>query len=95
MATNVQLYWFNENRNFTPTNNKQKSAVRFGERIRALRNAKGLSQCALAAKVTVTFGYVSKIENDNLDFGDYPSQGVIRRIAKGRRRSGGIRAFKG
>jgi transcriptional regulator with XRE-family HTH domain len=56
--------------------------MRFSERIRELRKARGLSQRALAAKVKVTFGYISKIENDNLDFGDYPSDDVIRRIAK-------------
>jgi transcriptional regulator with XRE-family HTH domain len=32
--------------------------------------------------VKVTFGYISKIENDSLDFGDYPSEVVIRRMAK-------------
>jgi transcriptional regulator with XRE-family HTH domain len=55
--------------------------MRFSERIRELRKARGLSQRALAAKVKVTFGYISKIENHNLDFGDYPSDDVIRRIA--------------
>jgi transcriptional regulator with XRE-family HTH domain len=56
--------------------------MRFSERILELRKARGLSQRALAAKVKVTFGYISKIENDNLDFGDYPSDDVIRRIAE-------------
>jgi transcriptional regulator with XRE-family HTH domain len=55
--------------------------MRFSERIRELRKARGLSQRALAAKVKVTFGYISKIENANLDFGDYPSDDVIRKIA--------------
>ncbi len=54
----------------------------FGQKVRELRKERGLSQRALAAKVDVTFGYISKIETDNLDFGDYPSDGVIRRIAE-------------
>ena len=56
--------------------------MRFGERIRELRKARALSQRTLAAKVNVTFGYISKIENENLDFGDYPSDEVIRKMAK-------------
>jgi transcriptional regulator with XRE-family HTH domain len=55
--------------------------MRFGKRIRQLRKTSGLSQRALAAKVKVTFGYISKIENDNLDFGDYPSEDVICKMA--------------
>jgi transcriptional regulator with XRE-family HTH domain len=56
--------------------------MNFGRQVRELRRAKSLSQRALAAKVGVTFGYISKIENDSLDFGDYPSDDLIRKLAK-------------
>lgn len=54
----------------------------FGERIRELRKAKNLSQRGLADKVGVSFTYISKIENEKLDFGDYPSEDLIRKLAK-------------
>jgi transcriptional regulator with XRE-family HTH domain len=54
----------------------------FGERLRALRQAKGLTLRALASKVNVNFTYLSKIENHKLDFGDYPGEGLIRKLAK-------------
>ncbi len=54
----------------------------FGGKIRELRKAKNLSQRELAAKVKVNFTYISKIENGNLDFGDYPSDDLIRKLAK-------------
>ena len=54
----------------------------FGERVRELRKAKGLTLRVLAGRVKVNFTYVSKIENGKLDFGDYPGDGLIRRLAK-------------
>src|SRR3954447_3273609 len=54
----------------------------FGEKIRQLRKAENLSQRDLAAKVKVNFTYISKIENEKLDFGDYPSEEMIRKLAK-------------
>ena len=39
----------------------------FGERIKALRGERGLSQRALAEKVGLDFTYLSKIENDRLE----------------------------
>jgi transcriptional regulator with XRE-family HTH domain len=57
-------------------------AMIFGERIRELRKAKNLSQRGLADKVGVSFTYISKIENEKLDFGDYPSEDLIRKLAK-------------
>jgi transcriptional regulator with XRE-family HTH domain len=54
----------------------------FGERIRQLRKEKNLSQRDLATKVGVNFTYISKIENEKLDFGDYPSEELIRKLAK-------------
>jgi transcriptional regulator with XRE-family HTH domain len=53
----------------------------FGQRIRALRREKKLGQRALAAQVGVNFTYVSRIENENLDFAPYPSEDLIRRLA--------------
>lgn len=54
----------------------------FGQKIRALRKAKNLSQRDLADRVKVNFTYISKIENEKLDFGDYPSEDLIIKIAK-------------
>lgn len=56
--------------------------MRFGERIRELRKEKNLSLRALAEAVGVSFTYISKIENEKLDFGDYPGEDVIRKLAK-------------
>ena len=56
--------------------------MRFGEKVRALRKAKNLGQRTLAAKVGVSFTYVSRIENENLDFGPYPSEELIVKLAK-------------
>jgi transcriptional regulator with XRE-family HTH domain len=55
---------------------------RFGDRVRELRKAKNLGQRALANEIGVSHTYVSKIENEKLDFGDYPSEELIRKIAK-------------
>jgi HTH-type transcriptional regulator, competence development regulator len=54
----------------------------FGERVRELRQAKNLTLRDLAGKVKVNFTYLSKIENHRLDFGDYPGEGLIRKLAK-------------
>src|SRR5271165_2427727 len=56
--------------------------MKFGQRVRALRQEKGLSQRALAAKLSVHFTYISKIENEKLDFGDYPSEELICKLAR-------------
>lgn len=55
--------------------------MRFGETIRELRTAKNLGQRALAEKVGVSFTYISKVENEKLDFGDYPSEELIGKLA--------------
>jgi transcriptional regulator with XRE-family HTH domain len=54
----------------------------FGRKIRELRKASNLSQRDLATKVKVSFTYISKIENEKLDFGDYPSEELIVKLAK-------------
>lgn len=56
--------------------------MRFGEKIRELRKAKHLGQRALAEQVGISFTYLSKIENEKLDFGDYPSEELIRKLAE-------------
>ena len=54
----------------------------FGSRIRELRLAKDLTLRALATKVRVTFTYLSKIENQKLSFGEYPSDDLIVKLAR-------------
>jgi transcriptional regulator with XRE-family HTH domain len=54
----------------------------FGERLRELRKAKNLSQRALADKVGINFTYLSKVESERLDFAQYPSEELIRKLAK-------------
>jgi HTH-type transcriptional regulator, competence development regulator len=54
----------------------------FGERVRELRKAKNLTLRDLAAKVKVNFTYLSKIENHKLSYGEYPSEDLIRKLAK-------------
>jgi len=54
----------------------------FGKRVRQLRQAKGWTLRDLAPKVGVGFTYLSKVENEKLDFGDYPSEKLIRKLAK-------------
>jgi HTH-type transcriptional regulator, competence development regulator len=53
----------------------------FGERLRDLRKAKGLSQRALGDMAGVNFTYISKIENEKLDFAQFPSEKLIRSMA--------------
>ena len=61
---------------------RRAAAMRFGERVRHLRLEKKLGQRGLAKQVGVTFTYISKIENEKLDFGDYPSEVLILRLAE-------------
>lgn len=56
--------------------------MKFGRTIREQRRAKGFGQRALAERVGVSFTYISKIENERLDFGDYPSEELILKIAR-------------
>jgi len=55
--------------------------MRFGERIRDLRRKKRLSQKALAELVDVSDAYLSKVENHRLDFGEFPSEKLIHKLA--------------
>jgi transcriptional regulator with XRE-family HTH domain len=54
----------------------------FGQRVKELRRAKGLGQRALAAIVGVSFTYISRVETESLDFGPYPSEELILKLAK-------------
>lgn len=54
----------------------------FGQRIRELRQAKKWTLRELAPKVGVGFTYLSKVENEKLDFGVYPSEALIHRLAE-------------
>lgn len=54
----------------------------FGQRLRELRKEKRLSQKALAEIVGINFTYLSKIENERLDFAQFPSEELIRKLAK-------------
>ena len=56
--------------------------MRFGERLQALRKAKGYTLRDLAAKVGVGFTYISKAENSKLAFADYPGEALILKLAK-------------
>jgi HTH-type transcriptional regulator, competence development regulator len=53
----------------------------FGERVRHLRHAKDWSLRDLAGKVGVGFTYLSRVENERLNFGDYLSDALIHRLA--------------
>lgn len=53
----------------------------FGDRIRELRKSKGYSLRKLAPLVGVGFSYLSKVENDRLDFDGSPSESLIHRLA--------------
>ena len=54
----------------------------FGKRIRELRQVKNLTLRDLAKEVRVTFTYLSKIENQKLSFGEYPSDDLIVKLAR-------------
>ena len=55
--------------------------MKFGEKIRELRKTHNLTQKELGDLVGVTFAYLSKVENERLDFGDYPSEELIRKLS--------------
>ena len=55
--------------------------MKFGEKIRELRKSQYLTQKELGDLVGVGFAYLSKVENERLDFGDYPSEELIRKLS--------------
>lgn len=56
--------------------------MRFGERIRQLRRAKGWRLRDLAEKVGVSHTHLSRVENERLNYGDYASDALIHRLAE-------------
>jgi transcriptional regulator with XRE-family HTH domain len=54
----------------------------FGEHLRELRKAKGLTLRQLAALTGVGFTYLSRVETGRMTYGDYPSEGLIHRLAE-------------
>ena len=55
--------------------------MQFGQRLRELRTQRQLTQRDLAAKIGVSDTYISKVENGNLHFGDFPSEKFIHKLA--------------
>ncbi len=55
--------------------------MKLGNRLRELRNAKGLTLRQLAVRVDVGFTYLCKIENDKLDRGHTPSDALLHKLA--------------
>ena len=55
--------------------------MKFGKRVRELRQQRKLTQQKLAEQVGVTVGYISKVETERLQFGDYPSEKFIHKLA--------------
>jgi transcriptional regulator with XRE-family HTH domain len=53
----------------------------FGDRVRELRQKKRWTLRDLAARVGVGFTYLSRVENERLNYGDYPSDALIHRLA--------------
>ena len=56
--------------------------MKFGDKLRQIRHSRGLSQRVLAGKVGLNYTYLSKIENDRLDFSQFPSEATIRKLAQ-------------
>ncbi|MEZ6133946.1 MAG: helix-turn-helix transcriptional regulator [Pirellulaceae bacterium] len=56
--------------------------MQFGETVRKLRIGLGLTQQEIAEQTNVSVSYISKVENEKLHFGDYPSEKFIHRLAE-------------
>lgn len=56
--------------------------MQFGERVRELRKQRGLTQQKLAVLLEVSLSYISKVENERLNAGDYPSEAFVLKLAK-------------
>lgn len=55
--------------------------MKFGTKVRATRIRRGMTQQELAKRMRVSVSYISKVENERLHFGDYPSERFIHRLA--------------
>ena len=62
-------------------NQQEDEPMRFGERVKELRLQRKLTQQKVAEKVGVTVGYICKVEKERLQFGDYPSEKFIHKLA--------------
>jgi len=56
--------------------------MRFGERVKELRKRQRMTQQKLAERLAVSLSYISKVENERLNAGDYPSENFVRRLAE-------------
>ncbi len=56
--------------------------MKFGRRIRELREQQGFTQKQLAESLDVSVSYISKVENERLHFGDFPSAKFIHKLAE-------------
>ena len=54
----------------------------FGKQVRVLSVSLGLTQRQVADRTAVSVSYNSKVENDRLHFGDYPSAKFIHKLAE-------------
>ena len=55
--------------------------MQLGQRVRELRDLQDFTQKDLAERIGVSVSYISKVENDNLHFGDHPSTKFIHKLA--------------
>ncbi|MCD0459552.1 helix-turn-helix domain-containing protein [Roseiconus lacunae] len=55
--------------------------MQFGTRVRELREQCEWTQKELADRLDVSVSYISKVENERLHFGDYPSAKFIHKLA--------------
>ena len=55
--------------------------MRFGKRVRQLRKQRQLTQQDLAEALGVSLSYISKVENERLNTGDYPSESFVHKLA--------------
>lgn len=55
--------------------------MKFGSKVRVTRLMRGMTQQELAKRMHVSVSYISKVENERLHFGDYPSEKFIHKLA--------------
>ena len=55
--------------------------MHFGAKVKSLRKSKNLTQRQLSMLLGVSFTYISKVENEKLHFGDFPSEKFIHKLA--------------
>ena len=56
--------------------------MQFGARVKQLREQLQWTQKELAELLDVSVSYISKVENERLHFGDYPSAKFIHKLAE-------------